>query len=195
MKHVHTMDIRPDVITRTGVIQPYAIREVPPGMVARHSVRAFEQTARPRGPQVKSEMEPEEFVALAKRVAVAQAAGKRFARGVSPKLLAAAKMIREGRPFKIRAAGRTAIVSGSPKIKGERKASPKPQARRLVATDVNGAAVGPSIVHPALMKQGLPYRTAPMRPHVKRLTTEAYYQGSGTATALAPRRYVRALGG
>lgn len=108
MQHIHVMDIRPDVITRTGVVQPYAIRNVNPVAVARHSVQAFETTSRPAGPQVKSELQPEEFVARAKRVAAAVAAGKRMPRGTDPKLLQAAKAIVKGKPFVVRASGRAA---------------------------------------------------------------------------------------
>lgn len=114
MKHVHMMDIRPDVITRTGVIQPYAIREVPPMAVARRSVEAFESSARPAGPRVSSEIQPEEFAARAKRVAVAMAAGKRMPVGSDPKLMAAAKLLMEGKPFTVKSAGRAAYVEASP---------------------------------------------------------------------------------
>lgn len=110
MQHVHVMDIRPDVITRTGVIQPYALREIPPQKVAYHSVQAFETTARPPGPQVRAEMQPEEFAARAKRVAAAMSAGKRMPRGSDPKLIHAARLIVEGKPFAIKSAGRAAKV-------------------------------------------------------------------------------------
>jgi hypothetical protein len=108
------MDIRPDVITRTGVIQPYSVRDIPPMDVARHSVQAFESTARPPGPRVSSEIQPEEFAARAKRVATALAAGKRMPVGSDPKLMAAARLLMEGKPFTIKSAGRTAYVEASP---------------------------------------------------------------------------------
>ena len=106
------MDIRPDVIIKTGVIQPYAIREVPPTAVARQTIRAFETVARGRGPQVRAEMQPEEFTARAKRVAAAMAAGKRMPRGTDPNLIHAARLIIEGKPFTVRSSGRAARIRG-----------------------------------------------------------------------------------
>ena len=108
------MDIRPDVITRTGVIQPYAVREVSPMAAAQFTVQRFENTARPSGPRANPEMQPEEFAARAKRVAVAVAAGKRMPVGTDPKLMAAAKLLIEGKPFTIKSAGRSAYVEASP---------------------------------------------------------------------------------
>lgn len=122
---MHVMDIRPDVITRTGVIQPYSIAEIPPIAVARHSVAAFETVARGPGPQVRPEMQPEEFAALAKVVAQAMAAGKRV-KGTSPRLIQAARMMMEGRPFSIKSAGRIARVAASPaqRVVRDRRAAP-----------------------------------------------------------------------
>lgn len=114
MKHVHAMSIRPDVIIKTGVIQPYAIREIPPGAVARTTVRAFESVARPAGPRVSSEIQPEAFAARAKTLAVAMAAGKRPGKRTDPKLIEAAKMIMAGKPFAIKSAGRVARVAAAP---------------------------------------------------------------------------------
>ena len=54
MKHVHAMDIRPDVIIKTGVIQPYSITEIPPTAVARHVVSAFANVAGGQGPQARN---------------------------------------------------------------------------------------------------------------------------------------------
>lgn len=112
---MHVMDIRPDVITRTGVIQPYSVREIPPMAVARNSVAAFETTGRRAGPAVRyDDIGPEEFAARAKRVANATAAGARMPKGTDPKLIQAARYIREGKPFAIKSAGRTARVEASP---------------------------------------------------------------------------------
>lgn len=138
MKHVHVMDIRPDVIIKTGVIQPYAIREIPPMAVARASVQAFENTARSPGPQVRPEMQPEEFAARAKRVAVAMAQGKRVGKGADPKLIHAARMIMEGKPFAIKSAGRVARIEASP---GRRVVSEGRPSSARVSQDAKGRTV------------------------------------------------------
>lgn len=116
---MHAMDIRPDVIIKTGVIQPYSITDIPPTAVARHVVAAFSNVAGGQGPQVRPEMGPEEFAARAKVVAVAMAAGKRF-RNTDPKLIKAARMMMEGRPFTVAASGRVARVAGSPGMRALR---------------------------------------------------------------------------
>ena len=147
MKHVHAMDIRPDVIIKTGVIQPYAIRQIPPGAVARQTIRAFESVARPPGPRVRAEMQPEEFAARAKRVAVAMAAGKRVPKGSDPKLVQAARMIMEGKPFVIKSAGRVARVAASPaqRVVRDHRAAPATVTRdnrgRTVVRDHRGKSV------------------------------------------------------
>jgi hypothetical protein len=170
MKHVHVMDIRPDVITRTGVVQPYAIREIPPEAVARNSIAAFSTTARPAAPSVSQEIEPEEFAALAKRVAVAQAAGVRMPGATNPKLLKAAKMIRQGKPFVVKSAGREAFVKGSPKAKAG-----------------GLGAAGPFV------KGAQPYRKTPPAIYRPGRGT-ALYQGSGNQRSLAPLDIRRAFG-
>lgn len=148
MKHVHVMDIRPDVITRTGVIQPYPARDISPMAVARHTVASFENTARPRGPVVRSnEIAPEEFAARAKRVADATAAGARLPKGTDPKLVQAARYIRQGLPFAIRSAGRTARVAASPAMRAVRdnRAAPAAITRdrrgRTIVVDHRGQKV------------------------------------------------------
>lgn len=147
MKHVHMMDIRPDVIIKTGVIQPFAIREIPPAAVARAAIRAFSAVPRAPGPSVRAEMQPEEFAARAKRVAVAMASGKRVGKGADPKLVKAARMIMEGKPFVIKSAGRVARVAASPagRVARGRGAVPatvvRDQRGRTVVRDNRGRSV------------------------------------------------------
>lgn len=134
MLHVHGMNIRPDVITRTGVIQPYSLQEIPPLAVARNAVRAFETVARSPGPQVRTEMQPEEFAARARRIAEAMSAGKRVPRGTSSKLIHAARLIIDGKPFAVRSAGRVANVQASPATRVVNR-------KRPVAAKVRGGVV------------------------------------------------------
>lgn len=216
------MDIRPDVITRSGIIQPYAIREVPPTAVARNSVRAFENTARSPGPQVRSEMGPAEFAATAKRVAVALAAGKRMPRGTSPKLMQAAKLIMEGKSFVVKSAGRQAVVKANQQLSGgglgaaapwwvgdarrraARKAVVKASRKGVTRAAARSRQVRPAYVLPKHSSPPLPSPTPatqalPMKTHPAPLFQpgghrRAYYQGSGTVRALSPMALRRALG-
>jgi hypothetical protein len=112
------MDIRPDVVIRSGTIQPWAVRLIPPGQIAQHSIKAFQQVVQAPGPAVKAEMQPEEFAAVAKRVATAMAAGKKMPAGTDPKLILAARRIIEGKPFAIESAGRAAVVQGRVSSRG-----------------------------------------------------------------------------
>jgi len=218
------MDIRPDVITKTGVIQPYAIREIPPTAVARTAVRAFENVGRSPGPQVRSEMGPAEFAAQAKRVAVALAAGKRMPKGTSPKLMQAARMIMEGKPFVVKSAGRQAVVKANPQLSGAsmglgaaepswmadardrmmREAMIRGRRRGIMRRRAQPArrVVAPQKVAPraAVMPSptrqtpALPLRSVPPNIFRPRGHRQAYYQGSGTVRALSPIQLRRALG-
>lgn len=105
------MSIRPDVITRTGVVQPYSIINATPNQVATRT--ATEVTNAFQG-ALGADLQPEEFVRRAKLVATALAAGKRMPPGTDPKLLEAARCIIEGRPFQVNAQGRTAEVLSGP---------------------------------------------------------------------------------
>lgn len=102
------MSIRPDVITRTGVVQPYGIVNATPNQVATQSAAAVTSAF------ADADLQPEEFVRRAKLVASALASGKRMPPGTDPNLLAAARCIIEGRPFQVNAQGRTANVLSGP---------------------------------------------------------------------------------
>lgn len=107
--HVDIEDIRPDRVTKTGVIQPYPV-ELGPARIAQAVVRNFTRFIRGEGPQVQSEMEPEEVARAAVRIATAKRQGKTFSGVLDPRLMAAADLINAGVPFRITCNGRSVVV-------------------------------------------------------------------------------------
>lgn len=71
------MHMRPDAVIKTGVIEPYWIRQVSPVDVARHTIDPFIASVRGPGPAVSPYPSPEDMAYAAGRIA------KRFARGQS----------------------------------------------------------------------------------------------------------------
>lgn len=113
--HLHVGLVRPDAITRTGVIQPFPI-EAGPSDVAAATIESFERLT--PGMTVSSgfagadgdDLLPEEVAMMANRLATAMAQGYVPTGVVDHRLLQAASMIRNGQPFIIRSAGRAAMV-------------------------------------------------------------------------------------
>jgi hypothetical protein len=101
----------------TGVWQPYPVRSYPPE-IALQTINSFTRDVRPNAPGLagapggRIEMQPEEVVMAAQRVAVAAASGKRFPRTLDPRLQEAANLILQGKPFVVRSAGRAVQVQG-----------------------------------------------------------------------------------
>jgi hypothetical protein len=108
--HVHTDSIRPDVITRSGTIQPFPFRSVGPVAVARAVTPGFVNSVGSPNPSVDSGPAPEMIARTAEVVASAMARGIRPPPGLDPRILKSAEYIRQGKPFVIRSAGRAAIV-------------------------------------------------------------------------------------
>lgn len=109
MQHVHASSIRPDRVYKTGVIAPYAVG-YGPGNIARNVLSNFIRSVRPIGPTLRGEMQPEEIASRAKRVADAMARGIKPPKATDPRLMQAARMILQGRSFRIHSAGRSALV-------------------------------------------------------------------------------------
>jgi len=109
MQHIHVLEIRPDAVTRSSVVSPYAARYGPDN-VARMVLHDFTRAVRHVGPSVSTDMAPEEVAMRAKRIADALRRGERMPVDTAPQLLQAARLIMEGRPFRIRSAGRAALV-------------------------------------------------------------------------------------
>lgn len=65
----HGWHMRPDVVIRTGVIEPFWTRVVSPVDVARHTIDPFIESVRPRGPAVAPTPEPERVAEAAVKVA------------------------------------------------------------------------------------------------------------------------------
>lgn len=107
--HVHVEDVRPDRVTKTGVIAPYPI-EAGPANIAQRVIRNFTRFIRGEGPQVQSDMEPEEVARAAVRIATAKRQGKTFSGVVDSRLMAAADLINAGVPFTITCNGRSVFV-------------------------------------------------------------------------------------
>lgn len=113
--HLHVGLVRPDAITRTGVIQPFPI-EQGPADVAAATIESFERLT--PGMTVSSgfaghdgdDLLPEEVAMMANRLATAMAQGYVPEGIIDQRLLQAASMIRNGQPFIIRSAGRAALV-------------------------------------------------------------------------------------
>lgn len=107
--HVHYEDVRPDRVTKTGVISPYPVN-AGPAKVASGILRNFTRFIRGEGPQVQSEMEPEEVARAAVRIATAKRQGKTFSGVLDERLMAAADLINAGVPFRITCNGRSVLV-------------------------------------------------------------------------------------
>lgn len=116
--HVHTANLRPDRVWATSVVAPYNPR-MGPVNIARKIVGKFAKVAGDRtlsgalgrGARIHSDMQPEEFAALAAKLASAMRQGLRPPRAVDQRLLAAARLIIQNKPFEIRSAGRAAVVA------------------------------------------------------------------------------------
>lgn len=65
----HTWHMRPDVVTRTGVIEPFWTRVVSPVTVARHTIDPFVASVRPWGPAVAPTPSPRQVANAAIKVA------------------------------------------------------------------------------------------------------------------------------
>jgi hypothetical protein len=65
----HGWHMRPDVVIRTGIIEPFWTRVVSPVDVARHAIDPFIESVRPRGPAVAPSPAPEKVAAAAVKVA------------------------------------------------------------------------------------------------------------------------------
>jgi hypothetical protein len=109
--HVHYENVRPDRVYKTSVIAPYPVN-AGPARIAQGILRNFTRFIRGEGPQVQSQMEPEEVARAAVRIATAKRAGKTFSGVLDPRLMAAADLINAGVPFTITVNGRSIIVRG-----------------------------------------------------------------------------------
>jgi hypothetical protein len=105
----------------TSVIAPDSPRQINPVRLARKIVNKFSRVAGdpslsgPRllgrgGARVHRGIQPEEFVAMAAKVASGMRQGHPPPRGIDRRLLTAARLIARGKPFEVRSAGRAAVV-------------------------------------------------------------------------------------
>lgn len=109
--HVHAAWL-PQAAYTGGATYPYP-GQAGPVRVAQATLETYKRLLMPDyNPAVRQEPQPEEVARMAKRLADAMAAGMRPATYTDQRLLRAAHLINQGRPFVIKSAGRAAVVAG-----------------------------------------------------------------------------------
>lgn len=198
MLKLDLLEWRPDAVYRTGVIQPYPIRQVGPVGLSRKYIQPFVGSVRPMGPSVVAPPTPETVAKAAAAVATAFQQGKsaRVKLGpakvtVSPygptppglvgKVVEAARNIMAGRPQLVRVGPRTAMV---------RPAAPRPGAMPM--RPARPGAPGPGMrvgirrgiaTPPAAPGRPTAYQAIPRPPTYPANIRPQYLPGPATRTA------------
>jgi len=114
MLHFHISSVLPHEITSTSAIRPYPVALGPADIASQTASDWLPAILSPGGgqqtPAAHQEWQPEEIAAAANRLADAMAAGMEAPAWIDRKLLSAARMIIQGRPFIIKSAGRAIEV-------------------------------------------------------------------------------------